>query len=99
MISTSDDLALLTDLYQLTMAASYFAEGMTGPASFSFFVRAYPPERAYLVAAGLEHVLRYLESFHFGAEALAHLRRCGRFDAAFLDHLEQLRFTGDVWAV
>jgi nicotinate phosphoribosyltransferase family protein len=40
------DLALLTDLYQLTMAASYFTEGMTGPATFSFFVRSYPPERA-----------------------------------------------------
>jgi nicotinate phosphoribosyltransferase len=99
MTAISDDLALLTDLYQLTMAASYFAEGMTGLASFSFFIRAYPAERGYLVAAGLEDVVRHLERFHFGADALRHLQRSGRFAAAFLDYLEQLRFTGDVWAV
>jgi nicotinate phosphoribosyltransferase len=90
--------ALLTDVYQLTMAAAYFAEGVTAPATFSFFIRKYPPDRGYFVAAGLEDVLCYLESFRFTPDALHHLRRVGGYGGAFLDYLEQLRFTGDVWA-
>ncbi|HXQ20680.1 MAG TPA: nicotinate phosphoribosyltransferase [Candidatus Acidoferrales bacterium] len=95
----ADNLALLTDLYQLTMGAAYFAEGMTAPATFSFFVRAYPAHRAYFVATGLEDVLRYLESFHFSADSLRYLRRTGLYRDDFLDYLAQLRFTGDVWAL
>jgi len=97
--AAADDLALLTDLYQLTMAATYFAAGMTAPATFSFFVRAYPPDRGYLVAAGLEDVLRYLETLRFTPSALQYLRRSGDYRDDFLDYLEQLRFSGDVWAV
>ncbi|MFQ5667496.1 MAG: nicotinate phosphoribosyltransferase [Candidatus Binatia bacterium] len=93
-----ENLTLLIDLYQLTMAATYFAEGMTAPATFSFFVREYPADRAYLVAAGIEDVLRYLESFRFTDDSLRHLRRTGLYRDDFLDYLEQLRFSGDVWA-
>jgi nicotinate phosphoribosyltransferase len=58
-----ENLTLLTDLYQLTMAQAYFRAGRMAPASFSLFIRNYPPERGYLVAAGLEDVLDYLERF------------------------------------
>lgn len=45
--------ALWTGLYELKMAAIYLRRGMAGPATFSLFVRHLPPERGYLVAAGL----------------------------------------------
>jgi len=91
--------ALFTDLYELTMAASYLREGLTGAATFSLFVRKLPPGRGFLVAAGLEDVLAYLRGFRFSEAAIDYLRDLGRFDAAFLESLRELRFTGDVRAV
>jgi len=90
---------LLTDLYQLTMLHSYFRRGMTDPAVFEFFVRRLPPARGFLVAAGLEQVLAYLEGLCFGPEDLEWVARSGRFDAGFVDRLARLRFTGDVYAM
>lgn len=95
----AEDLILVTDLYELTMAQAYWAHGMTGLATFSLFVRELPPERGFLVAAGLEDVLRFLEGFRFSSEALAYLESTGIFSRAFLEALADLRFTGDVWAV
>ena len=51
------EIGLLTDLYELTMAQSYFAEGISGEATFSLYVREYPPDRGYLVAAGVDDAL------------------------------------------
>lgn len=96
---SAEDLILVTDLYELTMAQAYWAHGMTGLATFSLFVRELPPERGFLVAAGLEDVLRFLEGFRFSPEALAYLESTGIFSRAFLEALADLRFTGDVWAV
>jgi nicotinate phosphoribosyltransferase len=93
------DAALLTDLYQLTMAAAYFREGVGGTATFSLFVRRLPPERGFLVAAGLEDVLDYLRDYRFSEDALGYLRSLRRFESAFLDHLATLRFTGAVRAM
>jgi len=93
------DAALFTDLYELTMVASYFRERMTGVATFSLFARRLPPGRSFLVAAGLEDVLRFLEGFRFTPTALDYLRSLARFEPAFLQHLKDLRFTGDVRAV
>jgi nicotinate phosphoribosyltransferase len=93
------DAALFTDLYELTMAASYFREGMHEPATFSLFVRKLPASRAFLIAAGLEDVVGYLRSFRFSDDALAHLAATHRFDDRFLRFLADLRFTGDVRAV
>jgi nicotinate phosphoribosyltransferase len=90
---------LLTDLYELTMAAAYYDRGMFGPATFSLFIRGYPPHRAYFVNAGLEDVLTYLESFHFSENDLAYLKSMGLFSQEFLDYLAGLQFTGDVYAV
>jgi nicotinate phosphoribosyltransferase len=90
---------LLTDLYELTMAASYVAHGMTGPATFDLFVRALPPERNFLVACGLEQALCYLERLRFDPDAIADVERLGIFDRAFLEYLSRLRFSGEVWAI
>lgn len=91
--------ALLTDLYELTMAQAYLEQGMTGPAVFEFFVRKLPANRNFLVAAGLEQVLRYLAELHMTQEELVWLDRSGRFNSGFLHYLETLRFTGDVEAM
>lgn len=90
--------ALLTDLYELNMAASYLKRGMDAPATFSLYVRNLPPERGFLVASGLETCLSYLESFAFDESELDYLRSIG-FDGAALDAFRGLRFNGDLWAV
>ena len=76
-----EDAGLCTDLYELTMAASYLREGMTAPATFSLFVRKLPSERAFLLAAGLEDTLHYLEHFRFSPRAIQRLRELGRFES------------------
>jgi nicotinate phosphoribosyltransferase len=91
--------ALFTDLYQLTMAAAYVRAGMEPVATFSLFVRRLPPERGFLLAAGLEDVLAYLEALRFTEEELRWLAGIGLSDPALLDRLRTLRFTGDVRAM
>lgn len=90
---------LLTDLYQLTMLQGYFEAGMAETAVFEFFVRKKPPERNFFIAAGLEPLLRYLESLQFSPEELAWLAKTGRFSNRFIDDLSRLRFAGDVDAM
>ncbi len=91
--------ALLTDLYQLTMLQAYFDQGMEDTAVFEFFVRKLPERRNFLLAAGLEQVLDYLENLRFSAEELEWLATCGRFQGRFVDSLAGLRFTGEVQAM
>ena len=91
--------ALLTDLYQLTMLQAYWREGMDREATFSLFFRRLPAARNYLLACGLEDVLRYLENLRFGGESLEYLATLGHFSPPFLDWLGKLRFTGSVYAV
>lgn len=90
--------ALVTDLYELTMAASYLRRGMVAPATFSLFVRDLPVDRGFLVAAGLEACLEYLENFSFEEEDLDWLA-AHALDAPAVDALRALRFDGDVVAV
>ena len=90
---------LLTDLYELTMLQAYRACGMNDTAVFELFVRALPPERNFLLAAGLEQVVEYLLALRFPADDLDWLASTGRFDAGFLDSLRDFRFTGDVDAM
>ncbi|MEV4709426.1 nicotinate phosphoribosyltransferase [Actinoplanes sp. NPDC049316] len=91
--------AIFTDLYELRMAAAYLRRSMSGPATFSLFVRGLPAERGFLVVAGLADVLTYLEEFHFTAQDVAHLREGLGLPAEAAAALGRLRFTGDVWAV
>ena len=94
--------ALATDLYELTMAAAYFANHVTDNATFELFVRELPANRNYLVAAGLEQALDYLCALRFSAEDIDYLERHPVFrsvPAEFFDFLQDLRFTGEIWAV
>ena len=92
-------LGLFTDLYELTMAQSYFSQGMHQEATFSLTVRSYPPNRGYLVAAGLDDVLDYLSRLRFDDEAIQYLRSLGIFENDFLEYLRGVRFTGSVRAI
>lgn len=96
---TTESTLLLTDLYQLTMLHGYFEYGMEETAVFEFFVRDLPPERNFLVAAGLEQAIEFLEQARFTEEELTWLRETARFPDTFIDHLGALRFTGDVHAM
>lgn len=92
--------ALVTDLYQLTMAGAYLADGLDRvPATFSLFCRSLPASRGFLVAAGLDDALAFLESFRFDADDLRTLAGLDLFPPAFLEHLGRVRFTGRVRAV
>jgi nicotinate phosphoribosyltransferase len=86
---------LLTDLYQLTMLQSYWQHGMNDVAVFEFYARRLPPERNFLLAAGTEQAVEFLETLRFEADEIAWLRQTGRFDPGFLGWLAELRFTGD----
>jgi nicotinate phosphoribosyltransferase len=89
---------LETDLYELTMAASYLRHEMDAEATFSLFVRRLPPERGFLVAAGVERAVDFLEGFGFEEADLSYLSALG-FDPKIVAALGQLRFTGDVDAI
>ncbi|MEU5208589.1 nicotinate phosphoribosyltransferase [Streptomyces sp. NPDC020742] len=91
--------ATITDLYEVSMALSYLREGMERPATFSCFVRALPPERGFLVAAGVEAVLDHLAGFRVGREDVEVFAEALRRPARELAPLRDLRFTGEVRAV
>lgn len=88
---------LLADLYEYTMLQSYIEHGMEQTAVFEFFVRRLPPGRNFLVAAGLEQALGFLENLAFSAEELDWLSR--RFPPHVIHYLKNFRFTGDVHAM
>jgi len=93
---------LLTDPYDLTMAAGYIETRFDARATFELFVRSLPPRRSYLVAAGLEQALDYLQDVRFTADEIAYLQCHPAFQhisARFFDYLAQFRFAGDVWAM
>jgi len=93
---------LLTDLYELTMAAGYLQTAFDARATFELFPRHLPPKRNYLVAAGLEQAIEFLENVRFTDEEIGFLRKhvlFSRISAKFFDYLAHFRFTGDAWAV
>jgi len=92
--------SLLTDLYELTMAAGYVDAGIDGgEAAFELFVRRLPDTRRFLVACGIEQAVHFLTTLRFDDDAVAYLRSLGLFGEAFLERLRGLRFTGNVHAV
>lgn len=92
-------LELLTDLYEFTMADAYFQSNMFAPATFSLFIRDYPPNRGYFISAGLESVLDFLERVHYTQDDLDYLTSTDLFSEDFLHFLGNLRFSGDVHAI
>ncbi|TAN61201.1 nicotinate phosphoribosyltransferase [bacterium] len=91
--------SLLLDLYELTMAASYFARKVKLEATFDLFVRNLPHNRSFLVACGLQKAIRFLEDFSFGPSDIDFLKKKAIFKDDFLDYLKGLRFTGSVYAL
>jgi len=101
MLREEKDRALLTDLYELTMAAAYFEQGDDRRAAFELFTRELPPARSYLVCAGLGQVLSYLEHLRFTSEQIDYLRALPSFkriSKSFWRYLAKFRFTGSVEA-
>jgi nicotinate phosphoribosyltransferase len=94
--------ALHTDLYELTMAAAYFEQGITDRAAFELFVRELPPQRSYLVCAGLAQAVSYLRNLRFTGRHIDFLRRLPVFQKVsrrFFDHLAGLSFSGTLEAI
>ncbi|RDS65952.1 nicotinate phosphoribosyltransferase [Streptomyces sp. M7] len=91
--------ATTTDLYEVTMAMSYLREGMTAPATFSLFVRDLPPERGFLVGAGLESALDHLSGFRVGPDDVEAFASVLHRPPRDLEPLLGLQFTGRVRAV
>jgi len=90
---------LLTDLYQLTMMQGYVDENMHKEAVFEFYVRSLPSSRGFLVAAGIDTLLAFLEAMRFTEEELKYIEGTGRFSKGLLDYLAKFRFSGDVYAM
>jgi nicotinate phosphoribosyltransferase len=91
--------SLLIDQYELAMAASYHRRGMNEPAIFELFVRKLPPNRDWMLFAGLGPTLRLLSELRFGERELAYLESLELFRSEFLDYLGDLRFSGDIDAM
>lgn len=92
-------LTLFVDLYELTMARAYVAEGMNEPAVFELFFRELPPTRNYVLACGHTDVLDFLENLRFEENEIEYLRGRKDFPEEFLDYLSRFQFSGDVYAV
>ncbi len=96
-------IGLSTDLYQLTMAAGYFAASkLAERATFELFVRRLPHNRNFVIATGLAQAVEYLQNLRYTAAEIDYLRTLPQFahtSPAFFDYLANLRFTGDLFAV
>jgi len=91
-------MAMLTDLYELTMCASYFENKRNELATFDLFIRKLPPNRSYYVFAGLEQALLFLKNMKFTQQQINYLKQQG-FKYDFLTYLRDFKFSGEVWAV
>src|SRR5690348_319114 len=101
-----NDEVLLTDFYQLTMAAAYFFShyhrDLKTKGIFELFVRKLPKNRSYCVVAGLQQVIEFIENFEFKREHVFYLKSLEMFkevDNSFFEYLLEMKFTGDLWAV
>ena len=93
------DFALLTDLYELTMCASYFDNKINDIATFDLFIRDLPTNRSYFIAVGLEDVLNYLKNIKFTNEHVEYLKSKKIFKNDFLNYLKNFKFAGNVFAM
>ena len=90
---------MLTDLYELTMGASYFAHRMSSDATFSLFIRNHTPNRNYYIAVGLDDILNELQALQFTDEDVCYLESVDLFSKDYLEYLTKFRFSGTVHAV
>src|SRR5260370_12742058 len=93
------EIALLTDLYELTVAAAFFEHGFNETASFEVAMRRMPPGRGFMIAAGIERLIEALEEYRFHGAPLEHPESLQLFQPPFLSFLSRLRFTGSIPAL
>ena len=94
------NLTMLCDFYELTMGNGYFENGFKDKICyFDVFFRQCPDKGGFAIAAGLEQIIHYIQDLHFSQEDIEYLRGRNLFNEAFLEYLENFRFTGDIWAV
>ena len=97
---TKENLTLLTDFYELTMANGYFVHGFKDKiAYFDMFFRRVPDDGGFAIMAGLEQVIEYLENLKFDDEDIEFLRGKNIFNEEFLEYLKNFEFKCDVWAI
>ncbi|MFZ0658908.1 MAG: hypothetical protein WAM05_09330, partial [Candidatus Binataceae bacterium] len=93
------EVALCTDLYELTVSAAFFEHAMNEQAAFEMALRRMPPNRGFMIASGIERMLEALEAYHFDAEAITYLDSLKLFKPAFLEYLAGFHFSGEVRAI
>ena len=95
-----ENMTMLCDFYELTMANGYYLTGKKDTISyFDVFFRSIPDKGGFAITAGLQEVVEYIQNLHFTEEDISYLRSKNLFDEGFLDYLRGFRFTGDVWAI
>ena len=95
-----ENMTMLCDFYELTMANGYFLTGKKDTISyFDVFFRSIPDKGGFAITAGLQEVVEYIQNLCFTEEDIAYLRTKNLFDDGFLDYLRNFRFTGDIWAI
>ena len=99
MRNETNNLTLMTDLYELTMMQGYFISGAKQTVVFDMFYRSNPCGGAFAICAGLEQVMEYIKNLHFTAEDIAYLKSLHLFRDDFLSYLEHFHFTGDIYAI
>lgn len=96
----ADNLTMLTDFYEITMANGFFGSGKGEQiVYFDMFFRRIPDDGGYAVMAGVEQLVRYLKNLAFSEEDITYLRSKGIFDESFLEYLRDFKFACDVWAI
>ena len=95
-----ENMTMLCDFYELTMANGYFLTGKKDTISyFDVFFRSIPDKGGFAITAGLADVVDYIQNLRFTEEDIAYLRSKKLFNEKFLDYLRSFRFTGDIWAI
>jgi nicotinate phosphoribosyltransferase len=93
------EIALLTDLYELTVGAAFFEHGFNDTASFEVSMRRMPAGRGFMIAAGIERLIEALEEYRFDGAVIEHLESLQLFKSQFLEFLSKIRFTGSIRAL
>lgn len=95
-----ENLELIADFYEFTMSNGYFVKNMNNQiAYFDVFFRRIPDDGGYVIVAGLEQVIDYIQDLQFTKEDIDFLRKQNKFSEEFLTYLSNFKFTGDVWAI
>ena len=93
-------LELVTDFYEFTMSNGYFAKNMNNVnAYFDVFFREIPDGGGYVIFAGLEQIIEYIQNLHFDEEDIIYLKNTNKFSNDFLNYLKNFKFSGDIWSV